>query len=74
MTDISNISGSQRLTSQPKVSLESARQTPSALDANGESQEMEKLSSEMEHVQQAFVLIKEIRVALETALRDLSAN
>ena len=72
MTDISSISGSQRLTSQPKVSLESAQQAP--VGAVGESQEMEKLSLEMEQIQHAFALIKEIRVALESALRDLAPS
>ncbi len=73
MTDISSISGSQRLTSQPKVSLESAQQAPMA-GATGESQEMEKLAFEMEQIHHAFALIKEIRVSLESALQDLTPD
>ena len=73
MTDISSISGSQRLTSQSKVSLESAQQT-TTVGATGESKEMEKLSLEMEQIQHAFALIKEIRMTLESALQDLSPN
>lgn len=72
MTDISGISGSQRLTSQPKVSLESTQQTPTVA-ASGESQEMERLSLEMEQIQHGFALIKDIRLTLESALRDLSS-
>ncbi len=71
MNDLSGISGSQRLTSQTRVSLDSAQTIP-ALETTAESQAMEKLSLEMEQMQYGLALMKEIRGALESALNDLT--
>ena len=71
MTDISSISGYLKLTSQSKVSLESAELAPKIISSQ-ETQELEKLAVEIEQLGQAFTLVNEIRVALESALRDLS--
>ena len=72
MNDISGIS-THRLSSQPKVSLESAQQQPQ-IEVSKEIEEMRHFESEMEQINHAFVLMKEIRLTLESALRDLSPN
>jgi hypothetical protein len=72
MTDISSISSSLRLTSQPKVSLESPGQQASPIQVSTESQKMEQIFQEMEQIQLALALTKDIRLTLESALRNLT--
>jgi|GEM_PF-4030905 hypothetical protein len=73
MSEINSITGSQRLISQPRVSLETTGQTPS-ISPSVESQKMEKMTLEMEKMQHAFGLMQEIRSSLEAALDNLSPN
>ena len=71
MNDISAVSGSQRLTSQTKVSLEST-QKPTQVEASIETKEIQKFEVEMEQINHAFALVKEIRQSLEAALQELA--
>jgi len=73
MTEISSLSSPQRLTSQPKISLESSQKL-SPMQPSAESQKMEQLFQGMEQIEHAFALTKEIRLALESALNQLSQD
>jgi hypothetical protein len=66
--DISGISGSQKLTSKLKVSLESTQKT-SPLDSAPEMEEIKQFEIEMAH---AISLAREIQLSLESALKNLS--
>ena len=73
MTDLSGISGAQKLTSKPKVSLESIQKEPSVQASSG-AKEIEKFEMKMEQIDRAFALVQEIRHTLESALHDLSPS
>jgi len=71
MSDLLGMSGPQRLTSQLKVSLEAThRQIP--IEPTSEMKRIEQFAIEMEQINYAFSLVKEIRTALESALRNLT--
>jgi hypothetical protein len=70
MSDISGVSGPQKLTSQLKVSLESTQKQP-AVDSAIEMQKIKQFEIEMKQLNDAFTLMQEIRASLESALRDL---
>lgn len=70
MSDISSISGAPKLTSQLKVSLESIQKQPE-IEMATELKEIKQFEAEMQQVNQAFALAKEIRSILESSLREL---
>jgi hypothetical protein len=71
MNEIPGIASSHRLTSQVKVSLEST-QKPLSAEASSLTHEIEKFETEMQQLNYAFSLVKEIRHSLESALDKLS--
>jgi hypothetical protein len=72
MNEISGIL-SHRLTSQAKVSLERVQQH-APVEISQPLQEMNSFEIEMEKINHAFALTKEIRLTLESALRDLNPD
>lgn len=72
MNELSGISSPHRLVSQARVSLVESTQKQVAVEAPVEMKEIAKFEIEMEHVNHAFTLVREIRTALESALRDVS--
>jgi hypothetical protein len=71
MNDISGISSQHKLTSHLKVSFESA-QKPSQVECALETGEIKQFELQLEQIDHAFTLMREIRASLESALRDLS--
>lgn len=71
MTDISGISSSHKLTSQPKVSLETT-QKASPMDSCSGLGEMQKIDEKMIQIERLLTLTQEIRYSLESAYRDLA--
>jgi hypothetical protein len=58
-------------TSQPKISLEKPPQSKGG-EATIEMRELKSIAKELEQIQHGFLLVKEIREGLETALKRLS--
>ena len=73
MSELSGISGPQRLTSQLKVSLESTQKQPQ-IEATTEAKEIKQFEMDMEQINHAFKLVGEIRVTIQSALDNLSPN
>jgi hypothetical protein len=69
MSDISGVSGPQKLTSQLKVSSESTQKT-SPIDSAAEM--IKPFEIEMAQIEHAFTLVREIQLSLESALENLS--
>ncbi len=68
--EISGLSSSTKLTSKPRASMDTAA---TERTKGAESiKEVETFKGEMEQVQRAFALVKEIRHSLEKALDSLS--
>lgn len=73
--EISGLSGSHRLTSNPRASMEKViSDQAQEIGASHEIQEMKQFEIEMEQINHAFSLVKEIRDSLETALKKLSPS
>lgn len=73
--EISSLSGSAKLTSKPRASMEKiSPQQMKEVEMSQEAKEIKQLEKEMEQVQHAFALVKEIRHSLETALKNLSPS
>jgi len=73
--EISSLSGSNRLTSKPRASMEKvAPEQSKGIEASQEMKEMKQFEVEMEQVNHAFALVKEIRQSLESALKNLSPS
>lgn len=70
MTEISPLSTTSRLTSKPRVSME-ATDEQKAIDP---SPELKQFQIEMDQIDHAFALVKEIRLNLEGALKKLSPD
>jgi hypothetical protein len=69
---MNEVSGIQRLTSQPpRVSLESVQKQAPVVTTE-RSEEIKQIEISMEKINQAFALTHEIRAALESALDRLS--
>lgn len=73
MSDISNISGTHRLTSKAKVSLESVQKEMPA-ESSQETHEINKLEGKVDDIKHAFELVTDIRNSLETALKNLPSS
>jgi hypothetical protein len=71
MSEITSINGYQKLSSQLKVSMEST-QKPVISEPSIEMQGIKQFEADLEKIGHAFTLVKEIRLSLESALRDLS--
>jgi hypothetical protein len=71
--EISGLSVSSKLTSKPRASMESAApEQAKGIEASQKNTELRQFEVEMEQINHAFALVKEIRNTLEKALRDLS--
>ncbi len=71
MSEISSLSATQKLTSQIKVSMETTHKMQN-IDAPTKMDEIAQFEIEMDKINHAFTLVKEIRTSLESALRDLA--
>lgn len=70
--DISGLSSTTKLTSKPRASFEKA--TPAeakGVECSKATSELKQFEAEMEQINHAFTLVKEIRDSLETALKNL---
>lgn len=73
--EISGLSSVNKLTSKPRASMEKVAPEPSkGVEPSQETKEMKQLEIEMEQINHAFALVKEIRQSLETALKNLSSS
>ncbi|MCH9627892.1 MAG: hypothetical protein S4CHLAM2_15390 [Chlamydiales bacterium] len=68
--DISGLSSTTKLTSKPRASMDTA--ATEQTKGTESTKEVEKFKGEMEQVERAFALVKEIRHSLEAALNSLS--
>lgn len=66
--EISSLSTATRLTSKPRASMERLASPQEA----GKVQELKQFEIEMEQMNQALALVKEIRSSLEAALKNIS--
>ena len=73
--EISSLSSSKRLTSKPRASMEKvAKEQTKAIESTQEAKEVKQFEIEMEQINHAFALVKEIRLLLKSALNDLSPS
>lgn len=70
MTEISSISGSHKLTSQLKVSMESV-QKHSQIESTKTEEVKGEFQLQLDQLERGLKLANEIRTALEASLRDL---
>lgn len=72
MNELSGITSPHRLVSQTRVSLVESTQKQVTVEAPVEMKEIAQFEIEMQHVNHALTLVREIRSALESALKDIS--
>ncbi|NGX61777.1 MAG: hypothetical protein K940chlam9_01266 [Chlamydiae bacterium] len=70
MSDISGITGMNRLTSKPKVSMEAA-ELSKPVEASVEMKELKDIEGELAELQQGIAMMQEIRTSLEHTLKEL---
>lgn len=66
--EISSLSAATKLTSKPRASMERLASS----QESAKVQELKQFEIEMEQMNQALALVKEIRSSLESALKNLS--
>jgi len=71
--EISSLSSSTKLTSKRHASMEKiTSEPPKRIESSQEMKDIQRFEMEMEQINYAFMLVREIRHSIESALRDLS--